>query len=58
MPEKVERYYSDVGEMTKRREVMEDGRRYIIYYTFGAEKKRLEGEIPSVEIRSGEREDV
>ena len=24
-----------VGEMRKRREKMEDGRRYIIYYTFG-----------------------
>ena len=26
-----------VGEMHKRQEVMADGRRYIIYYTFGAE---------------------
>ena len=26
-----------VGEMQIRREVMADGRRYIIYYTFGAD---------------------
>lgn len=26
---------TSVGEMHKRREVMADGRRYIIYYTFG-----------------------
>ena len=26
-----------VGEMHARREVMEDGKRYIIYYTFGGE---------------------
>lgn len=28
---------SPVGEMHKRRETMPDGRRYIIYYTFGGE---------------------
>jgi len=28
-----------VGEMHKRRETMPDGRRYIIYYTFGDEEK-------------------
>jgi hypothetical protein len=28
-----------VGEMQKRREKMADGRRYIIYYTFGEESK-------------------
>ena len=27
-----------VGEMRKRRETMADGRRYIIYYTFGDEE--------------------
>ncbi len=27
-----------VGEMNKRRETMPDGKRYIIYYTFGDEK--------------------
>ena len=29
---------TSVGEMHKRQEVMADGRRYIIYYTFGAEE--------------------
>jgi hypothetical protein len=29
-----------VEKMEKRREKMEDGRRYIIYYTFGAQKKK------------------
>jgi hypothetical protein len=28
---------TSVGEMHKRQEVMADGRRYIIYYTFGTE---------------------
>ena len=29
-----------VGEMHKRRETMPDGKRYIIYYTFGDEGKK------------------
>ena len=29
---------TNVGEMHKRREVMADGRRYIIYYTFDADE--------------------
>ena len=28
---------SQVGEMSARRETMADGRRYIVYYTFGDE---------------------
>ncbi|MDQ3042874.1 MAG: hypothetical protein M3R11_10935 [Acidobacteriota bacterium] len=28
-----------LGEMHKRRETMPDGKRYIIYYTFGDEEK-------------------
>lgn len=28
-----------IGKMHKRRETMTDGRRYIIYYTFGDEEK-------------------
>ena len=28
---------TSVGEMHKRQEVMADGRRYIIYYTFGSD---------------------
>jgi hypothetical protein len=35
---------ANVGEMRKRREKMADGRRYIIYYTFG------ENEKPKAEI--------
>ena len=34
-----------VGEMNKRRETMPDGKRYIIYYTFGAEEKE-----PKIEV--------
>ncbi len=34
----------NVGEMHKRRELMADGRRYIIYYTFGDNN-----EIPQTE---------
>ncbi len=30
---------TSVGEMHKRRETMADGRRYIIYYTFGEAEK-------------------
>ena len=58
MPKKVERYDSGVGEMTRRREVMEDARRYIIYYAFGAETELLECEAPNDKTLSGEREDV
>jgi len=38
-----------VGEMRKRRETMADGKRYIIYYTFGGEETAP---------RKEEREDV
>lgn len=31
----------DVYEMRKRRELMADGRRYIIYYTFGEDSERM-----------------
>lgn len=42
------------GEMHKRRETMPDGKRYIIYYTFGENK-----EIDLTENNSGEvRENV
>ena len=34
-----------VGEMHKRRETMADGRRYIIYYTFGDEKIEPPNEV-------------
>jgi|GEM_PF-1794476 len=35
MDEKRENPETTVGEMHKRREAMADGKRYIIYYTFG-----------------------
>lgn len=35
-----------VGEMRKRTETMPDGKRYIIYYTFGAEEKE-----PQIEVK-------
>ncbi|MDQ6786375.1 MAG: hypothetical protein M3033_06095 [Acidobacteriota bacterium] len=34
-----------VGEMCKRRETMPDGKRYIIYYTFGREEKEPKPEV-------------
>jgi hypothetical protein len=33
-----------VGEMRKRRETMADGKRYIIYYTFGDEENARQNE--------------
>lgn len=34
-----------VGEMRKRREPMADGRRYIIYYTFGDDETKSSNEV-------------
>jgi hypothetical protein len=34
-----------VGEMRKRREVMADGKRYIIYYTFGDKETAPQKEV-------------
>ena len=34
-----------IGEMHKRRETMADGRRYIIFYTFGNEETRSQKEV-------------
>lgn len=34
-----------VGEMQKRRETMADGKRYIIYYTFGDEDAKQQNEV-------------
>jgi hypothetical protein len=34
-----------VGEMRKRRETMPDGKRYIIFYTFGDEAAKPENEV-------------
>lgn len=35
MNSETEKLKTSIGEMHKRRETMADGRRYIIYYTFG-----------------------
>ena len=34
-----------LGEMHKRRETMADGKRYIIYYTFGDEETEPQNEV-------------
>lgn len=34
-----------IGEMHKRRETMADGKRYIIYYTFGDEESEPQKEV-------------
>jgi hypothetical protein len=42
-------HQTNLEKMNKRRELMEDERRYIIYYTFGVnsdEKKRQNAETP------------
>ncbi len=36
---------NEVGEMRRRRETMPDGRRYIIFYTFGDEEKTTRNEV-------------
>ena len=37
--ERAEKNEQGVYEMQKRREIMADGRRYIIYYTFGEDRE-------------------
>lgn len=39
--EQAEKNEQDVYEMRKRRELMADGRRYIIYYTFGQNSEEM-----------------
>ena len=51
MPEEKKTPSETVGEMHKRREIMSDGRRYLIYYTFGQSI-----ETPGAETKAGERE--
>lgn len=36
---------TEVGEMHKRRETMPDGKRYIIYYTFGGNIEAPQNEV-------------
>jgi hypothetical protein len=45
---------TSVGEMHKRREVMADGRRYIIYYTFGADEPSADKRVDTAENRTSE----
>ena len=44
---------TSVGEMRKRRVTMADGRRYLIYYTFGGEAKNQTSEksLPEKNIK-------
>ena len=49
---------SSVGEMHKRRETMADGRRYIIYYTFGPEAAADESGESAVDRASEVKADV
>ncbi len=39
MDNEEDRAENAIGEMRKRRETMPDGKRYIIFYTFGDEKE-------------------
>jgi hypothetical protein len=49
----------DIGEMKKRRVSMADGRRYLIYYTFGndSESPVLSGSISGTQNAAGEAAD-
>jgi hypothetical protein len=51
MPDEKKTPSETVGEMHKRREIMSDGRRYLLYYTFGRGS-----ESPQAETKVGERE--
>jgi hypothetical protein len=45
-----------VGEMKKRRVVMADGRRYLIYYTFGNESESSVSGVEATETQKAEGE--
>jgi len=51
MPDEKKTSSETVGEMHKRREIMSDERRYLIYYTFGQSS-----EAPSAETKTSEPE--
>ena len=44
MDSETEKLKTNIGEMQKRRVAMEDGRRYLIYYTFYGEAKNQTSE--------------
>ncbi len=50
MENKEKQSKENVGEMHKRRETMPDGKRYIIFYTFGKEEKDVELQKPVSKI--------
>ncbi len=45
MENEEKQHENKVGEMHKRRETMADGRRYIIFYTFGNEEAESQKEV-------------
>ncbi len=50
MPDEKNTSSETVGEMHKRREIMADGRRYLLYYTFGANEAAAQPEAKPVEL--------
>ncbi len=51
MENKEKQSKENVGEMHKRRETMPDGKRYIIFYTFGKEEEDIELQKPVSKIK-------
>ena len=51
MDRETEKFRTSIGEMQKRRVTMEDGRRYLIYYTFDGEAKK---QTPDKSLSEGE----
>ncbi len=48
MPDEIKTKSENVGEMHKRREIMADGKRYLIYYTFGASQDSAQPDTESL----------
>lgn len=53
MDRETKKLKTGIGEMQKRRVMMADGRRYLIYYTFGgdARKQLSENSLPEREAK-------
>ena len=45
MPDEKHKISDKIGEMHKRRETMSDGKRYLIYYTFGSNTEASDAEV-------------
>ncbi|HEX8367979.1 MAG TPA: hypothetical protein VF604_05515 [Pyrinomonadaceae bacterium] len=58
MEDKGKTLKTSVGEMHKRREAMADGRRYIIYYTFGESENSGTTTLETPEEKPEESENV